>query len=77
VDKIAFHGKEATESCAGSFAEIADFAKVSKQAVANWRQRYDNFPRPLQHLQSGPVWGREVIEAWVKNFKGVETPVLS
>jgi chromosome partitioning protein len=58
-------------------AEIADFAKVSKQAVANWRQRYDDFPRPIQHLQSGPVWGREGIEAWVKNFKGLETHVLS
>ena len=22
-------------------AEIADFAEVSKQAVSNWRQRYD------------------------------------
>jgi chromosome partitioning protein len=28
-------------------------------------------------LQSGPVWGRETIERWVKNFKGVDTHVLS
>ena len=58
-------------------AEIADFAKVSKQAVSNWRMRYDHFPRPLQNLQSGPVWEREKVEAWVKNFKGEETHVLS
>lgn len=58
-------------------AEIASFAKVSKQAVSNWRIRYDHFPRPLQDLQSGPVWEREKIEGWVKSFKGETTHVLS
>jgi chromosome partitioning protein len=58
-------------------AEIADLAKVTKQAVSNWRMRYDHFPRPFQNLQSGPVWEREKVEAWVKNFKGEETHVLS
>ena len=58
-------------------AEIADFAGVTKQAVSNWRMRYDSFPRPFQNLQSGPVWEREKIEAWVKTFKGEETHVLS
>ena len=58
-------------------AEIAEMANVTKQAVNNWRMRYDNFPRPKQTLQSGPVWDREKIEAWVKGFKGEETQVLS
>jgi chromosome partitioning protein len=58
-------------------AEIADLASVTKQAVNNWRMRYDHFPRPIQTLQSGPVWDREKIEAWVKEFKGEETHVLS
>src|SRR5690349_8743236 len=58
-------------------AEIAGIAKVSKQAVVNWRFRYDNFPRPLHQLQSGPVWNREAIETWVKGFRGEETHVLS
>lgn len=58
-------------------AEIADLAGVTKQAVSNWRVRYDNFPRPIQNLQSGSVWEREKIEAWVKSFKGEETHVLS
>ena len=58
-------------------AEIADLASVTKQAVSNWRMRYDNFPRPIQNLQSGPVWEREKIESWVKSFKGEETHVLS
>jgi chromosome partitioning protein len=58
-------------------AEIAAFAGVSKQAVTNWRMRYDHFPRPIQNLQSGPVWEREKVQAWVKSFKGEETHVLS
>lgn len=58
-------------------AEIAELADVTKQAVSNWRMRYDHFPRPIQDLQSGPVWEREKIEAWVKSFKGEETHVLS
>ena len=58
-------------------AEVANIARVSKQAVANWRLRYDHFPKPLQQLQSGPVWNREAVEAWIKGFKGEETHVLS
>jgi chromosome partitioning protein len=58
-------------------SEVAELARVSRQAVANWRLRYDNFPKPLQQLQSGPVWRREAIEAWVKHFKDRQTHVLS
>lgn len=58
-------------------AEIAVMANASKQAVSNWRLRYDHFPKPLQNLQSGPVWNRETVEAWVKSFRGEETHVLS
>jgi len=57
--------------------EVAEIAGVSKQAVTNWRMRYDHFPKALQQLQSGPVWSREAIEAWIKSFKGEETHVLS
>jgi len=65
-----------TENLLG-IAEVASLAGVSKQAVSNWRMRYEHFPRPLQHLQSGPVWELEKIESWVKSFKGEETHVLS
>ena len=58
-------------------AEIAQMAKVTKQAVANWRYRFDHFPKPLQQLHSGPVWNSEAVEAWIKGFKGQETHVLS
>ena len=46
-------------------AEIAAIAKVSKQAVTNWRFRYESFPKPLQTLKSGPVWSCEKAEAWI------------
>jgi chromosome partitioning protein len=58
-------------------AEVANFAGVTKQAVSNWRMRYDHFPRPIQNLQNGPVWDREKVETWIKSFKGEETHVLS
>ncbi|MCX7183701.1 MAG: ParA family protein [Nitrosospira sp.] len=58
-------------------AEIADLAGASKQAVSNWCMRYDHFPRPIQNPQSGSVWEREKIGAWVKSFNGEETHVLS
>ncbi len=58
-------------------SEIAELANASRQVVSNWRMRYDHFPRPLKTLQSGPVWDREAVQAWVKSFKGEATHVLS
>jgi len=58
-------------------SEIAEYSNVSKQAVSNWRLRYDDFPQPIQVLHSGPVWDRESVETWVKNFRGETTHVLS
>lgn len=66
----------ATDNLVG-IAEVADLAGVTKQAVGNWRLRYDHFPRPIQNLQSGPVWDREQVWNWVKSFRGEETHVLS
>src|SRR5713101_7972374 len=58
-------------------SEIAGIAGVSKQVVSNWRQRYDDFPKPLRELQSGPVWDQEAVIAWIKAHKGETTYVLS
>jgi len=58
-------------------AEISEMAKTSKQVVSNWRHRYDDFPRPLRTLQSGPVWDREIITDWLKVRRGESTCVLS
>jgi len=60
-------------------SEIAEMANppVTKQAVANWRIRYDDFPRPSQTLQSGPVWDAEIIQEWLKAKAGHAPVVIS
>lgn len=60
-------------------SEIADLANppVSKQAVANWRHRFDDFPKPVETLQSGPVWDQEVIVDWLKARAGHAPVVIS
>ena len=57
--------------------EIAEMAGVTKQAVSNWRARYEDFPTPVQILQSGPVWDKEAMELWVKRKAGTATHVIS
>ncbi len=41
--------------------EIADMAKVSRQAVDNWRTRARHFPEPIASLASGPVFRRSQV----------------
>ncbi len=49
--------------------EIAEMAKTSRQAVANWRSRLADFPKPLVDLASGPVFRRSQIRAWLRRRK--------
>jgi chromosome partitioning protein len=60
-------------------SEIAEMANppVTKQAVSNWRARYDDFPQPAQTLQSGPVWDAEIIQEWLKAKAGNSPIVIS
>jgi chromosome partitioning protein len=60
-------------------SEIAEMANppVTKQAVANWRVRYDDFPRPVETLQSGSVWDAEIIKAWLLAKEGLAPVVIS
>ncbi|MCC5975880.1 MAG: AAA family ATPase [Rhodobacteraceae bacterium] len=46
--------------------EIADMAKVTRQAVANWRTRMSDFPKPVVELASGPVFKRSHVSAWLR-----------
>jgi chromosome partitioning protein len=57
--------------------QIANLAGVSKEAVGNWRLRYDDFPRPVDNAAGGPVWEREPVEEWVQSHAGQRTHVLS
>lgn len=60
-------------------SEIAEMANppVTRQAVANWRVRYDDFPQPTETLQQGPVWDAEVVKAWLDARSGRGTTVIS
>lgn len=46
--------------------EIADMAKVRPSAVANWRNRFSDFPKPVADLKSGPIFRRVQIKAWLR-----------
>jgi chromosome partitioning protein len=45
-------------------SEIAKMFNVSPAAVTNWRNRFNNFPKPVAILKSGPVFKSEQIEKW-------------
>lgn len=49
--------------------EIALMASVTKQAVANWRVRASDFPRPVVELASGPIFRKSQIRAWLRRNK--------
>jgi chromosome partitioning protein len=51
-------------------AEIAGMAGVSRQAVANWRSRANDFPPAVVELQSGPVFRAVDIRRWLRKRKG-------
>jgi len=45
--------------------EIAKMAGVSRAAVCNWQNRYDDFPKPVAELAQGPVWTKHAIQKWL------------
>lgn len=48
-----------------TLTEIARLAGVNRSAVANWRDRHPDFPRPISRPESGPVYDRAEIKAWL------------
>ena len=57
--------------------EIAAMAKVSPQAVANWRVRLTDFPEPIRELASGPIFRRSQIRSWLKRHKRKRQPMTN
>lgn len=45
-------------------SEVADLLDTSRQVIGNWRQRRQDFPRPVAELKSGPIWRRASILEW-------------
>src|SRR5262245_597316 len=46
--------------------EIAEMAKVRSSAVANWRKRNPDFPKPVADPRSGPVFRKRDIRVWLE-----------
>lgn len=61
-----------TESLIGIF-EIAELAKVSPSAVANWRRRFPEFPAPLAELKSGPVFSENQVKLWLARRQATDS----
>ncbi len=57
--------------------EIAEIAKVSRQAVANWRARFADFPKPVIELRAGPVFRARQIQGWLRRRKFPMARVIS
>jgi type I restriction enzyme M protein len=47
-------------------SDIARLAGVQRSAVANWRDRHDDFPKPVPATGHGPVFKREAVLAWLE-----------
>ncbi|MDY0289173.1 MAG: AAA family ATPase [Sphaerochaeta sp.] len=45
--------------------EIAKIAGVTASAIANWRKRFEDFPKPIKVLKAGPVFSESQIKSWL------------
>jgi chromosome partitioning protein len=52
--------------------EIAELAGVTTAAVGNWKKRFQDFPKPLKKLKSGPVFSQNQIKIWLKKRSSEE-----
>ena len=50
-------------------SEVADYIKVSRQAISGWRTHRREFPKPYAELKSGPIW----LTTDIVRFKKVRT----
>jgi hypothetical protein len=46
--------------------EVAALASVTTAAVANWRTRLKDFPKPLTMIAAGPVFHAKEVRAWLR-----------
>jgi type I restriction-modification system DNA methylase subunit/predicted DNA-binding transcriptional regulator AlpA len=52
-----------------SLADIARMAGVGRPAVSNWRQRYDDFPKPVQETGAASLFRQADIERWMRRHR--------
>ena len=72
-----FTVKKAQDSELVGIFEIATLARVSRQAVANWRVRFGDFPTPIAELASGPVFRRDQVRNWLRKRRIPMATVIS
>ena len=58
-------------------SEIARMFDVSPSAVTNWRNRFDDFPKPVTILKSGPVFKAEQVIKWNRRKNNMATKVIA
>lgn len=58
-------------------AEIAKMFDVSPAAVTNWRNRFDDFPKPIIVLKSGPVFRAEQVKKWNRRNNNMSKKVIA
>lgn len=57
--------------------ELAHEFCVTPQAVANWRARYAEFPKPVKVLRCGSLYSRrEVVEWHVRWFHALDRIIM-
>src|SRR5207249_9083164 len=57
--------------------EIAEMANVGPSAVANWRSRFKDFPKPIAELRSGPIFKRSHVRNWLRKRRYKMAHVIS
>ncbi|TNB74194.1 hypothetical protein FHJ30_05725 [Arthrobacter sp. BB-1] len=59
-----------------SASDVAQLASVGRSTVSNWRQRHDDFPKPVAGSAASPRFDATEIRAWL-NANGKEIKDLS
>lgn len=49
-------------------AEISVRAGVTSAAVANWADRFSDFPAPVCALSCGPIWAWPAVACWLTTY---------
>src|SRR5438128_8376546 len=48
-----------------NLSDVARLAGVNKSAVTNWRDRYEDFPKPVPTSERGIFFKRQAVLAWL------------
>lgn len=49
-------------------SEVAEIAGMSRSTIRVWRVR-GHLPPPITELACGPIWHRQAIREWLRDFR--------